>query len=148
MGEEGKDKELKRDGGGACLPGVGILGSLSDEEEEEEEKVVEEVQAFQTQRSSRSEARRSGRVRASAPPPGKLKVQRQMLQEVQLCDAVMAEPTKKNKKRKGAMQLLVASGFEFMSVYVGKPGQTVGLKRKRLNKINHHPHMFMGEVVK
>lgn len=61
MGEGGKDKELKRDGGGGGrLPGVNVLGGLSDKEEEEEERVEEEVQGFQTQTSSRSTARRSG----------------------------------------------------------------------------------------
>lgn len=51
LGDGGIDKELKRGGGVGCLPGVDVLGGLSDEEE---------VQGFQTQTSSGSTARRSG----------------------------------------------------------------------------------------
>lgn len=72
----GKDKELKRDGGvgGGCLPGVDILGGLTDKEQEEEEKVEEdEVQGFQTQTSSRSSARLAGQ--SFSTTTGKQKIQ-------------------------------------------------------------------------
>lgn len=84
--EKGKDKELKRERErerDACLPGVNILGGLS-----------KKVRASRRRLNKQQEYSETERVKASMLPPRKLKARQPAWQELQLCDAMMAEPSK------------------------------------------------------